>query len=87
MRRFVWMPGVVAIPIYSLHNMFWRLSLILIDGMVGDGRKLDARIPLTFTGLTEGLKATFANAPELRARGSQQHENAREQDVQIGEPS
>jgi len=66
MRRLVWVPGVVSIPIYRLHNLFWRLSLILIDGMVGDGRNLNSRIPVTFTGLEEGLKATFANAPELQ---------------------
>jgi UDP-glucose 4-epimerase len=76
MRRFVWIPGMVSIPIYSLHNLFWRLSLILIDGMVGDGRKLNSRIPLVFTGLKEGLKATFADVSELPTTACQQIENA-----------
>jgi UDP-glucose 4-epimerase len=70
MRRFVWMPGVVSIPIYSLHILFWRLSLVLTDGMVGDGRKLSSRIPLTFTGLEEGLRAAFMSAPEPQTTGT-----------------
>jgi nucleoside-diphosphate-sugar epimerase len=76
MRRFVWIPGIVAIPIYKLHNLFWRLSLILTDGMVGDGQELNSRIPLTFTGLEEGLKLTFANALELQAMDRRRIEKA-----------
>jgi UDP-glucose 4-epimerase len=76
MRRFVWLPGVVSIPIYSLHNLCWRVSLILIDGMVGDGRKLNARIPLTFTSLEEGLRATFTAAPARQAADRELIENA-----------
>ena len=76
MRRFVWLPGVVSIPIYSLHNLCWRLSLVLIDGMVGDGRKLNARVPLTFTSLEEGLRATFADAPARQAAEAELIEHA-----------
>jgi nucleoside-diphosphate-sugar epimerase len=76
MRRFVWLPGVVSIPIYSLHNLFWRLSLILIDGMVGDGRKLNSRIPLTFTSLEAGLRGTFSDAPERQVANRELIEHA-----------
>ena len=73
MRRLVWMPGVVAIPIYRLHNLFWRLSLILIDGMVGNGQKLNSQIPMTFSGLNESLMATFSNAQIFTCK--QRHTN------------
>ena len=71
MRRFVWIPGLVSIPIYKLHILFWRLSLILTDGMVGDGRKLNSRIPLEFTSLEEGLKATFSSSAESQPGGQE----------------
>ncbi len=69
LRKTVWLPGLLHVLPYNLHNLFWRLSLILTDGMVGNGQELNARLPLTFTSLDEGLKAMFAPSSGDRQPG------------------
>jgi UDP-glucose 4-epimerase len=64
MRKTVWLPGLLPLLPYKLHNTVWRLSMILTDGLVGNGQKFNDLVPLKFTSLEEGLKATYDKIPE-----------------------
>ncbi len=69
LRKAAWFPGLLHVLPYHLHNTVWRLSLILTDGLVGNGQELNARLPLTFTSLDEGLRAMFAPSPGAQQPG------------------
>ncbi len=59
-RKIIWIQPLYKILPFNLKVTFWRLSLIVSDGFVGDGRLLSKYIPHTFVKLPEMLRRTYA---------------------------
>jgi len=58
-RELVWLPGLMSILPFKLKIAIWRISLIVIDGMVADSTKLNWELAPHYTTLEEGLAATY----------------------------
>lgn len=58
-RFVVWLPGLMFVLPFSLRNYIWRLSLIIIDGLVADSTKINNALLIKYTSLDEGLLATY----------------------------
>ena len=59
LRFFIWLPGIYAILPYKLKIILWRISLIISDGIVADGGKLDQITKYKYKDLKEGLTLTY----------------------------
>jgi UDP-glucose 4-epimerase len=59
LRRLVWLPGLMLILPFKLKIAVWRISLIVIDGMVANTSKLNRELPFHYTLLDAGLAATY----------------------------
>jgi UDP-glucose 4-epimerase len=60
LRRAAWLPGLLPLLPYKLRILVWRLSLILTDGFVADGNKLNALLGLKYTSLDDALRMTYS---------------------------
>ena len=58
-RKIIWVQSLYSILPFTLKILFWRLSLIVSDGFVGDGTLLSKNIPHKFMGLSEMLYQTY----------------------------
>ncbi len=58
-RKLVWFPWLLSILPFNLKITVWRISLIVIDGMVADSSKLNQKLSPRYTPLEEGLAATY----------------------------
>jgi UDP-glucose 4-epimerase len=58
-RTLVWIPGLMSIFPFKLKIALWRISLIVIDGMVADSTKLNNALSPCYTPLEKGLAATY----------------------------
>jgi UDP-glucose 4-epimerase len=58
-RLAVWLPGLRFVLPFKLTNILWRLSLVIDDGLVADGGKLDNLLSPQYTPLEQGLRQTY----------------------------
>jgi UDP-glucose 4-epimerase len=58
-RFVVWLPGLMSVLPFGLRNSLWRLSLIIIDGLVANSSKINNVLSIKYTPLDEGLLATY----------------------------
>ncbi len=60
-KMIIWIKPLHAILPFSLKVTFWRLSLIVSDGFVGESKLLFKSIPHSFVTLSEMLHQTYKN--------------------------
>lgn len=59
-RRVVWLPKLLSVLPFRLRVAVWRISLVVTDGMVTDGARLERAVPRRHTPLAEGLAVQHA---------------------------
>jgi hypothetical protein len=60
LRLCLWSPLIRILP-FALQVAAWRISLVITDGMVADGRKLGGVLPLGYTPWKKALLETYAS--------------------------
>jgi UDP-glucose 4-epimerase len=58
-RFLAWLPGLMSVLPFGLKNSLWRLSLIIIDGLVANSSKINNVLAIKYTPLEEGLLTTY----------------------------
>ena len=59
-RFVVWLPGLRFILPFKLRNSFWRLSLVITDGLVANASKINNILSIKYTPLDKGLAETYS---------------------------
>lgn len=59
LARAVYLPGLLSVLPFKVRIAAWRVSLIVMDGMVADSSRLDAAFAPRYTPLEEGLAHTY----------------------------
>ncbi len=67
-RTLVWLPGLMSILPFKLKIAVWRISLIVIDGMVANSTKLNRKLSPRYTPIEEGLASTYNETYNLSRR-------------------
>jgi len=67
-RALLWLPGLMLILPFKLKIAVWRISLIVIDGMVADNSKLNQELSPHYTPLKIGLAATYDKTYDFSTR-------------------
>jgi len=58
-NKIIWIPHLFEVLPFKLRLLFWRLSLIVTDGFVGNGAFLSRVIPYKFMKLQDMLRETY----------------------------